>query len=94
MKGCTICQGTGKETRWTSRDESIKLPCPYCKCFSEGAPCPYASMHGPHEPVVIGATVRGQERGLDGKVRTADKVSDKIIRYANWEFRCRICYPR
>jgi len=91
---CTFCGGTGERLHWIKKDESFKRPCPYCKCFSEGAPCPYADSHGPEQPVIIGTTVRGQEKGPDGKLRTMDKSSDRIIRYADWEFRCVVCYPR
>ena len=87
---CPYCRGTGKRDHWISKDEAIKRPCPYCKCFSDGAPCPYAESHGPDEQVILGRTVKGR----DEKGRSVDKIDDSVIRYADWEFRCRLCYPR
>lgn len=92
---CEFCGGTGQRTWWTGRDASHKKECEYCKCYSEGAPCPYAEWHGPEEVVVVGETMWGSfldER--DGKVKNMSRSTERRIRYADWDARCRICYPR
>jgi len=53
--------------------------------------CPWAHFHGPDEQVVVGETVISRDP-KDGKLK--EHRTEKIIRYADWEWRCRICYPR
>jgi len=52
--------------------------------------CPWSWSHGPDEPVVIGKTTVGRDEGG----RPVTKNEEKIIRYADWEHRCPVCYPR
>lgn len=60
----------------------------------EPGQCPWREWHGPEEKVVVGETVLGQFKDDNGKIRQQERRTEKIIRYADWEWRCRICYPR
>lgn len=61
----------------------------------ESKTCPYAHWHGPEGKVIVGETSVGQFKDeKDGKVKNMSRSTDRTIRYGDWEFRCRVCYPR
>ena len=60
----------------------------------KGKGCPWEAFHNPNEKVYVGRTTIRQIQGPDGRMRTTEQSEEEIVRYGEWEGRCRTCYPR
>jgi len=78
---CLIPQGSGL---W---DHMEKCRLKWAAAHPE---CPWSWSHRPDDPVVISKTTIGRDE--NGKSQS--KSETKTVRYADWEYRCQVCYPR
>ncbi len=63
------------------------------KWAKEHPECPWSWAHRPDEKVVISTTVIGNFTVELGRKAPA-RSEEKVIRYADWDGRCRVCCPR
>jgi len=49
--------------------------------------------HDKNAPVIVGSTSQITEIADDGKMHSLKKSTEKTIRYEDWPFRCRKCFP-
>lgn len=85
---CPVCKQYVGEAKWWDH---------HWECMEKWAKehkCPWSWSHGPDEIVISSTTHIGKYTDENGKVRSGSRSVDKEIKYKDWEWRCRICYPR